>query len=149
MNFAWRGSRIPCRPVQDKDSYCARLGSALTNLQALVLKRFCCNMRLFRQVVWGNLCRVINDKLNSQFMQILAIFTILHLSVFCSIYPHQCTLTLPVFAAPNPFLGSRMCKSPASSFAVNFSISTSSGKVKWRLNGPSLLSPTSSTGSCG
>jgi hypothetical protein len=74
-------------------------------------------------------------------MRISTIFIVPRLCIFRSIYLHHCTLTVPVFAALSPLFGNRICTSPASSFAVNFSISTSLWKSKISSKRPKPSSP--------
>jgi hypothetical protein len=122
-------SRTLRRFIPDEGSYSPDLGDLAQSVD-FGFQDFMHTCGVLLQVVWFTLCCVINKRLNSLFMRTSAIFTAPRLCIFCSIYLHHCTLTVPVFAAFDPSFGTRICKSPASSFAVNFSMSTSSGKVK-------------------
>jgi hypothetical protein len=72
-------------------SYSPRLGWVLPNLQTLVLKAFYVHMWVLLQVVGFTLCCLINDRLNSPFMRISAIFTVpppVHLPLHLSASVH-------------------------------------------------------------
>lgn len=116
-------SRTLCRPIPDEGSYSPDLGWSCPTCRLWFSRLFMHTRGFCGRLCGFTLCCAL-------FIRISAIFTVPRLCIFRSIYLHHCTLTVPVFAALDPFFGTRICKSPASSFAVNFSISTSSGKVK-------------------
>ena len=64
-------------------------------------------------------------------------------------YFNHSILIRPPLPTTNAFFGTLIVSSPDSSFAFNFSTSTSTGKLKWRRKGPTFRSATISVGFCG